>query len=142
MKTLLATLALAFCSLSLLAQTYGTISLTSFPSGIVAGGTSNVNQVIDCRANRNVAFYIAGKAGGATNTTMVVTVLPQLDGTTLIGTNIGAWTFTLTIPTNSLATMVTNIDVGAIGHLQVTTAVGGVNAVTNSACTVALKPGN
>jgi hypothetical protein len=123
------------------AQTYGTITLTSFPSGITGGATSNVNQVIDCQYNRNVTFYLAGTAGSATNTTMTVTVLPHLLSGSLVGTN-SPYTFTLTIATNKPATFITNVDVGAVGWLEVTTAVAGANAVTNSSMVAALKPGN
>ncbi len=134
---LIAGAALIAGALQTQAQTYGTITLGNCPSTITASGSSNVNQVIDCRYNRHVGVAISGASKTSTST-LTVTFLTSLDASKWDGTGS---VFALSIPNSSTATLVTNIDMTARGYLKCTTAVAGSNDATNCSVQVSLKPG-
>jgi hypothetical protein len=145
MNKILSVIALAglLLTASARAQTYGTIALTTAPASVILNTSSNFSSIIDCRANRNVTFDIAGRCLTATNTTYILTVVRSLDAAVFETASLSPYIFTLTIPTNGTTYhLITNVDVGACGYLIPTNSAAGAGTVTNVTVTVALKPGN
>lgn len=123
------------------AQTYGTVTFTAVPAVIQASTTTNILQALDCRYNKHIAFELQGMAG-ATNTTLTVSVMKGLDGSTFESTNGNSISLVLNISTNALAVTNIDVDVGAVGWLQIGTAKSGNNVVSNALVRAALKPNN
>jgi hypothetical protein len=122
------------------AQTYGTISFSAVPGTIQAGLATNQTAVIDCRANRQLTFYLQA-AGTNTTTTNVTAHFIQSPDNVTYSTVSG---FDLVLPLNNTTTacITTNVDCGAIGFwkLQYVTNAAAV-PITNVLVGVCLKPG-
>lgn len=122
------------------AQTYGASSFGA-PGGtntITAAQTSNCTTVVDMRYNRQLGIQLQGAAIG-TNTTLKLNLFPSLDGGSSNFDTATWFAVQMTIPTNTVAVLTTNIDVGAIGYIK-GTVVAGNNLVTNCFVEFSQKP--
>ncbi len=122
------------------AQTYGSLSFSGVPGTIASAVATNQTALIDCRANRQLTFYL--QAAGSSNTTANVTAhfIQSPDNVTYSTASY----FEVVLPLNNTTTacVTTNVDAGAVGFwkLQYVTNAAAIS-VTNVVVGVCLKPG-
>lgn len=130
--------ALSLCALEAQAQTYGAHT-PSLPNYVTGGATSNLSVVINLNYNRNLGLTVSGTTYTQTNSTLTVTMVQSVDGNNYETATSRA--VALTIPTNSVAALTTNLDFGGVGWVKITGIAAGNNAVTNPGVVYSLKPG-
>ena len=122
------------------AQTYGALSFSGVPGTIAAGTATNQTAVIDCRANRQLSFYL--QAAGSSNSTANVTAHFIQSPENVTYSSVSGFDVVLPLNNTTTSCITTNVDSGAIGFwkLQYVTNAAAIS-VTNVIVGVCLKPG-
>jgi len=141
-----ALLALGPSAPTALGQTWGMAPLGKVPPVMsTATSASNVMQIIDVRANRNVFFLLSATNGVGTN---CLYTLNFVRGDATGGTNYNwetnfFFTVSMNILSNTTTVVATNVDIGAAGYLLCTTCTitNALGTASNILAQYALKPG-